>query len=75
MYVDPGYLSIFVFDMRAKGRRKGDAGEDTEREKFMEEFSRRGDGEWDKDYMGGIDLEKAVGHFFLYDWKERQRDQ
>lgn len=50
MYVDPGDLSIFVFDLRAKGKRRGVAGEDTEREKFMEEFSRRGDGEWDKDY-------------------------
>lgn len=58
MYVDPGDLNIFVFVLRAKGRRsKGrgwgwgdDAGDDTEREKFVEEFSRRGDGEGDKVY-------------------------
>lgn len=50
MYIDPGNLNIFVFDLRAKGRRRENAGKDTERETFIEEFSRGGDGEWDKDY-------------------------
>lgn len=49
MYVDTGDLSMFMFYLRAKARRREDAVEAREG-KFMEEFSRGCDRGWDKEH-------------------------
>ena len=48
--VDPGDLSLFEFDPRARATSREDAVEGSERRKFMEGLSRGGDRGWDEEY-------------------------
>lgn len=50
--VNIGDLNMFLFDLRAKARRREDAVEGTEREKLMDEFSRGGNRGQDKSTNG-----------------------